>query len=83
MAKTYTIIKTRRGKETVISGTLEYLVNDYFGYTLEVGKSWEHEKGNRKVNINPKTGAALVKSLNIAVDNAAANGYSGVSFELV
>lgn len=73
MAKEITIIKNRRGSDTEVTGTLEYLIN-YFGYTLEVGQSWEHEKGNSKINIKPKSGISLVKNLNNAKRNSAANG---------
>jgi len=73
MAKEFTIIKERRGKETEITGTLEYLIN-YFSYTLEVGESWQHEKGNSKINTNPKSGKSLVDNLNKAKRNSAANG---------
>lgn len=79
--KQYTIIKHRRGNTSETTGTIEELT-EYFGYTLEVGKSWEHERGNRKVNLHPKTGKQLVTSLNNATNNAAANGYSGTYYEL-
>ena len=82
MAKEITIIKNRNGKDSEIVGTIDYLVNNYFKYTLEVGQSWEHEKGNRKININPKSGKSLVDNLNKAVTNSAANGYSGTYFRL-
>ena len=82
MAKEITIIKTRNGNDSEIIGTVEYLVNNYFGYTLEVGQSWEHEKGNRKINRNPKSGKSLVDNLNKAVTNSAANGYSSTYFRL-
>jgi len=86
MAKEITIIKTsiktRNGNDSEIVGTVEYLVNSYFGYTLEVGQSWEHEKGNRKINRNPKSGKSLVDNLNKAVTNSAANGYSSTYFRL-
>lgn len=82
MAKEITIIKTRNGNDSEIIGTVEYLVNNYFGYTLEVGQSWEHEKGNRKINRNPKSGKSLVNNLNKAVTNSAANGYSSTYFRL-
>lgn len=72
--KVYTIVKHRKGREYETTGTIDEL-NNYFGYTLEVGQSWEHEKGNHKINRNPRNGAALVKNLNWAKDNAAANGY--------
>lgn len=46
----------------------------HFGYTLEVGKSWEHEKGCLKVNMNPRNVAALEKSLNNASSNGKLDG---------
>ena len=73
MAKEITIIKNRRGSDTEVTGTMEYLIG-YFRYTLEVGESWQHEKGNSKINTNPKSGASLVSNLNKAKRNAAANG---------
>ncbi len=73
MAKEFTIIKERRGKETEITGTLEYLIG-YFSYTLEVGESWQHERGNSKINTNPKSVKSLVDNLNKAKSNSAANG---------
>ena len=82
MTKEITIIKTRNGKDSEIVGTVDYLVNNYFGYTLEVGQSWEHEKGNKKININPKSGKSLVDNLNKAVTNSAATGYSSTYFTL-
>jgi hypothetical protein len=82
MTKEITIIKNRNGKDSEIIGTVEYLVNNYFGYTLEVGQSWEHEKGNKKINRNPKSGKSLVNNLNKAVTNSAANGYSSTYFRL-
>ena len=82
MSKEITIIKTRNGKDSEIVGTVDYLVNNYFGYTLEVGQSWEHEKGNKKINRNPKSGKSLVTNLNKAVTNSATNGYSSTYFRL-
>ncbi len=79
--KTYSIVKNRKGKESTISGTLSELI-DYFGYTLETGKSYEHEKGNKKINMSPKTIGSLVNNLNNAVNNSAANGYSDTSYSL-
>lgn len=80
--KEYTIIQDRRGKEKEMTGTLSYFI-DYFSYTLEKGQSWEREKGNKKINRYPKTIASLIDNLNNAENNAAANGYSGVSYNLV
>ena len=80
MAKTYTVscARYRTGSDRVSSttGTIAELV-EYYGYTLEKGASWQHEKGNKKINRNPKTLASLLTNLNNAVNNAAANGYAG------
>lgn len=81
MAKEYTIIKNRRGSDTEVTGTIEYLTN-YFKYTLETGESWQHEKGNSKINTNPKSGASLVNNLNKAKINSAANGAPSEYFRL-
>lgn len=81
VSKVYTIVKHRRGNATEISRTLEEFIQ-YFGYTLEVGKSWEHEKGNKKINPQPKTIKSLITNINNAENNAAANGYSGTWYEL-
>jgi hypothetical protein len=82
MSKEITIIQTRNGKDSEIVGTLDYLVNSYFGYTLECGQSYEREKGNKKINRNPKSGKSLVDNLNKAVNNSAANGYSSTYYSL-
>jgi hypothetical protein len=82
MSKEITIIKTRNGEDSEIIGTVEYLVNSYFGYTLECGRSWEHEKGNYKINCNPKSAKSLVTNLNRAVTNSAANGCASTYFSL-
>ena len=79
--KVYTIISHRNGKEYPTVGTLPELIKG-FTYTLDVGKSWEHEKGNKKINMNPKSAATLVKNLNAAKDNAAMNGYSSQRYSL-
>ena len=46
----------------------------YYGYTLECGVFYEREKGNKKINRNPKTIAALMSNLNKASDSLALNG---------
>lgn len=80
--KTFTILVERRGKEKEVTGTLEYLRN-YFGYTLEVGYSWQHERGNYKINKNPRTAKSLVNNLNNSAYNSSANGDPSVYYELV
>ena len=87
MAKQQKIFKIKRvnyrnGSESITEGTLEELL-DNFKYTLECGKSWEHEKGNKKINMNPKSAKALVTQLNNAVNNSAANGCSMTGYQLV
>ena len=64
------------------SGTLAELI-EYFSYTLEVGASWQREKGNKKINQNPKSVASLVSNLYNAKNNAAANGYSGYFYRVM
>lgn len=66
-------------KPTIWIGTIDYLVNA-FSYTLEVGASWQYEKGNHKINRNPKNINSLAKNLQWAKDNAAGNGYSGTYY---
>lgn len=51
------------------------------GMRLETGKSYEHEKGNKKINIAPKSMKGLMTNLINADNNAAANGYSGTWYE--
>lgn len=87
--KVYTVTETKRStygnsEPRVYShtGTLEELVKAY-GYTLECGSSYEHEKGNKKINRNPKSIDTLVKNLYNAKNNSAANGYSGSSYSFV
>jgi hypothetical protein len=82
--KVYTVVKTRdRGDRPGLefTGTVSELV-EKFSYTLECGQSWQHEKGNKKINRNPKTIDGLITNLNNAVNNTAANGYAGVSYAL-
>lgn len=83
--KVYTVVANRyRGDERIsheYKGTLEQLI-DKFSYTLEVGKSWENERGNKKINRQPKTARSLVDNLNKAVSNSAANGCASTYYEL-
>ena len=61
MAKIVSILKHRSmtGRTAVYSGTIDQLRDDVFGYTLEVGASWDP-----KVNRTPKTARSLVTALN-------------------
>ena len=82
IVNTYSLKKIRNGKAEIHTNTLDELTK-YFAYTLSTGKSYEHEKGNSKINLAPKTLKGLVTNLNKAVTNAAANGYSSTRFESV
>jgi hypothetical protein len=77
----YTVVIDRKGREKPVSGTMEELL-DYFGYTLETGKSYEHEKGRYKINMNPKNAEQLVNALNKAATNAAANSSPSTYYSL-
>ena len=72
--KEYTIRISRKGTARLATGSLEYLTN-YFAYTLSVGKSYEAEKGNKKINTAPKTVKSLVSNLNKASDNSGSSTY--------
>ena len=78
-ADVYSITSERNGKERSKSGTLAELI-EYYSHTLEIGKSYEHERGNKKINVNPKNIESLVQNLNNAKSNAAANGQSSERF---
>lgn len=77
--KIFTIKKDRNGRTSEFSGSLQELIV-IFSYTLECGQSWEKEKGNVKINREPKSIKSLIKNLNNAADNSASNGYSGVNY---
>ena len=66
--------RSRFNKERFSEGTLKELIESHF-YTLQCGKSWERERGNKKISLNPKTFESLVDNLNKAINNSAANGY--------
>jgi hypothetical protein len=75
-------MSSRSTRYSYQEGTLETLISAY-SYTLECGASYQHERGNSKINQNPKTIGALITNLNKAANNSAANGYSGKSYSLV
>lgn len=57
--KAINIAVERKGRTSIWSGSLEYLENSVFGYTLECGHSW-----NNKISRYPKTKKSLVNALN-------------------
>ena len=79
--KTYTIVKHRRGRESEFTGTLEELTQT-FSYTLEVGYSWQSQRGCKKVNKQPKTIKALLTALANAVYNTQGSCYEQDYYEL-
>ena len=81
--KRYQVITTSdRGRVYKIEGTLSELIKS-FSYTLECGASWQHEKGRKKINKEPKTIKSLITNIYNAKNNSAANGYSGDSFDYI
>ncbi|HKL86925.1 MAG TPA: hypothetical protein VJ861_11395 [Treponemataceae bacterium] len=56
-AKLYAVVKNFKNRETLVVGTIAG-ITDYFGYTLECGKSW-----NQKINRNPTTIKSLLGAL--------------------
>ena len=84
MATVYEIQSERHrsGSKYSMTGTIEEHIKAC-AYTLECGASYQHEKGNSKINQNPKTIKSLLSNLNNAVNNSAANGYAGVTYSLV
>ena len=81
--KSFNVIKTvSSGKTYEFEGTVEDLIQTFL-YTLDTGRSYQHEKGNKKINMKPKSITSLISNLNNAVNNSAANGYAGVSFSSV
>lgn len=78
--KRYAVRVVRRNTETIVEkNSMEELVR-YFSYTLEAGKSWEHERGNSKINTNPKSVKSLITNLNKASANTSRNGYSSTYY---
>ena len=73
-------IYDRSGTTSAIVGTLPELIEAH-AYTLECGRDYQHEKGNKKINCQPKGIKALVTNLNNAVNNSAANGYAGKTYD--
>ena len=77
--KTYKIEKTYKGRETIIEGDLEYLKN-YFGYTLEIGRSWN----NKIKHISDiKTIKSFITNLEKSFDEKEASCYERTSIRLL
>lgn len=82
--KTFSIsrVRDRGGAAITLTGTVAELTQK-FSYTLECGASYQHEKGNKKINRTPKGIKSLISNLNNAVNNSAANGYASEHFVMV
>ena len=61
--------------------TIEEAVKHY-SYTLACGAGYAHERGNKKINLAPKTIKSLITNLNNASSNSASNG-CGDFYEVV
>lgn len=79
--KEFEVVVYRNGRESIYTGSLKDLISK-FSYTLECGRSWQHEKGNKKINTNPKTIDSLITNLNNSARNSAANGNPNTFYEL-
>jgi hypothetical protein len=77
MKKTFKVKKTRGDRETIFEGTLEYLIDGVFGYTLECGNSW-----NKKINRYPKSIKSLITNINKSYDEIE-GGYTRSYVELI
>jgi ribosomal protein L17 len=77
MKKVFKIKKIRGERESVFEGTLDYLIDGVFGYTLECGNSW-----NRKIPKYPKTIKSLINAINASYDEIE-GGYTRSYVELV
>lgn len=76
--KTYKIEIVRKSRKTVYEGTIEYLINQVFGYTLEIGASW-----NKKINRKPTTIKSLINNLQKAYEAKEASCYERTSVSLI
>ena len=80
--KTYTIKMTTtriHGEDKVreITGTLDYLTS-YFGYTLEIGNSYD-----RRINLKPKTIRGLLSAVKKSSDIKYGCTFTRETFKLV
>lgn len=70
--KTYTIRKSVYGMSGTRTydqtGSLMALITAY-SYTLECGAAYSYEKGNKKINRQPKSIKSLISNLNKAAAN--------------
>lgn len=72
--KEITIIKTRNGRESEVTGTIDYLI-DYFKYTLEKGNSWNKKVVKDPEKLRKMNPQKFVNNLVLAKDSSTGNGY--------
>ena len=85
MAKVYTIIRTNTATGRVLTDSMPlWEAVHFYGHILDCGISCQYDRiGNTKINRTPKTIASLIRNLNAAVNNSAANGCSTISYSAV
>ena len=66
-----------RDRTTYVVGTLADMIK-YFGYTLEIGHSW-----NKKINMDPKTPKAFIKALQDSYSEKEAAIYNRTFVDIV
>lgn len=81
LLKPAVITRTKEGSIPVVNVffTVES-ARRYYLNVLETGKAYSQEKGAKKINLYPTTVKSLITNLNNALNNAAANGWSNVSY---
>lgn len=67
-SKLHKVINKRDNRTAYVIDTLSGLL-EYFENALACGKKYENEKGNYKINTNPKTIKSLVDNLNKSMLN--------------
>jgi len=80
--KTYTVEVFRStNRISIVTGTVAELTR-HFMYTLQAGASYQHERGNKKINLAPKNITALLANLNKASANVSCNGSRNKTYAL-
>lgn len=81
--KPFTVLKTRKGRERLVTFANMKEALDYFSYTLECGASWYGHRGCKKVNRTPTTPKALMTALANSVRNTQGSCYDPDRYKLV
>ena len=75
--KKYKIVIQKNDRERIVEVTLEGLI-DYFGYTLEIGASWD-----KRVNQKPKTIRSFMTNIQRAFEAKEACCYQRTFIKLI